>query len=80
ASTGAIGAAVEAIDAIRPSFVLVRDLADSQAATLAEIAAGVGRTADLVASVHGEADAVRNATVGLDRQAVAVEEAAALSN
>ncbi|GJE04887.1 hypothetical protein AOPFMNJM_0179 [Methylobacterium jeotgali] len=80
ASTGAIGAAVEAIDAIRPSFALVRDLADSQAATLAEIAAGVGRTADLVSSVHGEADAVRNATVGLDRQAVAVEEAAALSN
>ncbi|MGY2050841.1 methyl-accepting chemotaxis protein [Methylobacterium sp. JK268] len=78
ASSGkALGAVAAAIEAVRPSFALVRNLAESQAGTVAGIVGEAARTSDQAATVHAEAVAVSGATRSLDGQAAAMEKAAA---
>ena len=77
ASGAAIGAVAEAIDAVRPSFALVRSLAEAQAGTVAGIVGEAARTSEQVSAAHGEAEAASRATLRVDDQAGAMERAAA---
>ncbi|MGU3540699.1 methyl-accepting chemotaxis protein [Methylobacterium sp. A54F] len=76
ASGAAIEAVAGALDAARPAFGTVRDIADGQVATVSEVVGEAARTSDLVATLSMGAGAASAATVDLDRQAETMEGAA----
>ena len=77
ASSAAIGAAAEAIEAVRPAFGTVRGIVDQQVGIVTGVVAEATRTAGLIADVSTGAGETSAATVALDRRAEAMESAAA---
>ena len=77
ASSAAIGAAAEAIEAARPAFGTVRGIVDQQVGIVTHVVSEATRAASLVADVSTGAGETSAATVALDRRAEAMESAAA---
>jgi methyl-accepting chemotaxis protein len=77
ASSAAIGAAAEAIEAARPAFGTVRGIVDRQVGIVTHVVSEATRAAALVADVSTGAGETSAATVALDRRAEAMESAAA---
>ncbi|MBY0260545.1 methyl-accepting chemotaxis protein [Methylobacterium sp.] len=77
ASSAAIGAAAEAIEAVRPAFGTVRGIVDQQVGIVTHVVSEATRTADLIADVNIGAGETSAATVALDHRAEAMESAAA---
>jgi methyl-accepting chemotaxis protein len=76
ASSLAIESVADALDATRPAFGIVRDVADAQVETVSGVVSEAARTSDLVATLHRGAGSARGATVELDDQAATMEAAA----
>ncbi|KQP41082.1 hypothetical protein ASF49_18795 [Methylobacterium sp. Leaf104] len=76
ASSAAIGAAAEAIEAVRPAFGTVRGIVDQQVGIVTHVVSEATRTAGLIADVSAGAGETSAATVALDRRAEAMESAA----
>ncbi|WP_181017474.1 methyl-accepting chemotaxis protein [Methylobacterium sp. V23] len=76
ASSADIGAAAEAIEAVRPAFGTVRGIVDQQVGIVTDVVSEATRTAGLIADVSVGAGETSAATVALDRRAEAMESAA----